>query len=411
MILVQNHLQQLSGSKIGYLIFICFCLAACSPKVGTNKLPKTATEKVVEKPAAQPDKKITEAKISLLIPFNLNKANIRSISKAEMEKSAMAIDFYQGFTMGIDSAASTGMNFHVNVLDTRDNTVQITSLIKSGQLSGSNLIVGPVFPEGIKFMTNFSIANSIPVVSPLAASNPDEFNNPNLISIVNNIQLHAVKMGDYIVKSYDPSKTVVVLISTRKSDDEILGAPLRNYFQQGKGNRFTFEEYSSVFTMEMKMVPGKQYLVLVASSNRKFVMPTLDKLAKMKNNGSQITLFGHPNWIKQDYNTDRLQALNTKITSSYSVDYKSRDVIAFVKAYRKAYNFEPGEYAFKGFDIGFYFGKMLAEHGAGYVKYLRHEKYKGLQNSFEFIKDDKVGYINTSLSLLEYKNYALNQVE
>ena len=411
MILVQNHLRQLSGNKIGYLIFICFCLAACSPKVGTNKLPTTATEKKVEQPAAKPDKKFTEANIALLIPFNLNKAKIKTANKAEMEKSAMAIDFYQGFTLGIDSAAASGMNFHVNVLDTRDNTIQITSLIKSGQLHSSHLIVGPVFPDGIKFITNFSIANNIPVVSPLAATNPDEFSNPNLISITNNIRLHAAKMGEYIVKSYDPAKTVVVLISTKKPDDELLGAPLRTYFQQGKGNRFAFEEYSSVFSMEMKMVPGKHYLVLLSSSDRKFVMPTLDKLVKMKNNSSQLMLFGHPNWIKQEYNTDKLQALNTKVTSSYTIDYKSQPVIAFIRKYRKAYNFEPGEYAFKGFDIGFYFGKMLAEHGAGYVKHLRQEKYKGLHNSFEFIKDDQAGYLNTSLSLLEYKNYALNPVE
>jgi len=411
MILVQNHLRQLSGNKIGYLIFICFFLAACSPRLGTNKLPKTATEQKVQKAAEKPDKKLTEANISLLIPFNLNKAKIGSMSKAEIEKSAMAIDFYQGFTMGIDSAASTGMNFHVNVLDTRDNAIQITSLINSGKLSASNLIVGPVFPDGIKFITNFSITNNIPVVSPLAATNPDEFNNPNLISVVNNIQLHAAKIGDHIVKAYDPSKTVVVLISTKKPDDEVLAAPLRAYFQEGKGSRFTFEEYSSVYTMEMKMVPGKKYLVLVSSSDRSFVIPTLDKLAKMKNNGSQIELYGHPNWIKQDYNTDKLQALKTKVTSSYTVDYKSQAVVSFVKKYRLVYNFEPGEYAFKGFDIGFYFGKMLARHGVGYLRYLHQEKYKGLHNSFEFIRNEKVGYFNTSLSLLEYKNFALNPVQ
>jgi len=161
----------------------------------------------------------------------------------------------------------------------------------------------------------------------------------------------------------------------------------------------------------MKMVPGKQYLVMVASSDRQFVMPTLDKLAKMKNNGSQLLLFGHPNWVKQEYNTDKLQALRTKVTSSYWVDYKSKAAIAFVRKYRTTYHFEPGEYAFKGFDIGFYFGKLLSEHGAGFMKHLKQEKYKGLHNSFDFIRDEKAGYINISLSLLEYKNYALNPVE
>jgi len=412
MILVQNHLQQLSGNKLWYLIFICSCLAACSPKTRTNKSTSDATENKADQQAVKTEKKLTEANISLLIPFNLNKAQIVSGNKSELEKSAMAIDFYQGFKMGIDSAASaTGMDFHINVLDTRDNNVQITSIIKSGKLSSSNLIVGPVFPDGIKFITNYSIANNIPVVSPLAATHPDEFNNPNLISIVNNIQLHALKIGDYISKEYNPDKVIVVLISTKKSDDETLGSPLRKYFQQGKGTRFSFEEYSSVYSMESKTVPGKQYLVMVSSTDRQFVIPTLDKLMKMKNKGGQIVLFGHPNWSKQEYNTEKLQALQTKITSSYRIDYKNQAVISFVKKYRLAYSFEPGEYAFKGFDIGFYFGKLLAEHGANYIKYLPQEKYKGLHNSFSFTRDMNIGYLNTSLLLLEYKDYTLNPVE
>lgn len=411
MILVQNRLQQLSGNKIWCLIFICSCLAACSPKARTNKLPAKVIEKKEEKPIVKAEQRLTEAKISLLMPFNLNKDKIASVSKAEMEKSALAIDFYQGFKLGIDSAASAGMNFRVNVLDSRDSRAQLISLIESKALLSSNLIVGPVFPEGIKLITNYSILHKIPVVSPLAATNPDEFNNPNLISVVNNIELHAGRIGEYIRHAYDPGKTVVVLISTRKSDDEMLGKPLRTYFQKGKGDRFTFEEYSSVYTMEMRMVPGKQYVVLLASSDRQFVVATLDKLFKMKSNGSQLELFGHPNWIRQDYNTDKLQALNTKITSSYRIDYKSQAVISFIKRYRQAYHFEPGEYSFKGFDTGFYFGKLLAEHGTDYLRYLTQEKYRGLHNSFSFTREEGVGYLNTSLLLLEYKNYALNPVE
>lgn len=159
------------------------------------------------------------------------------------------------------------------------------------------------------------------------------------------------------------------------------------------------------------MVAGKKYVVLLSSTDWQFVTPTLDKLVKIKNNGGRIDLFGHPNWIKQDYNTDKLQALNTKITSSYLVDYKSVPVISFVRKYRLAYNFEPGEYSFKGFDVGYYFGKLLAEHGANYLKYISKEKYKGLHNSFSFINGGNVGYLNTSMFLLEYKNYALNPVE
>jgi ABC-type branched-subunit amino acid transport system substrate-binding protein len=409
MILVQNRPLQLSGNKLGWILLSCFCLGACSPKVKTTHVPpKNEVKK--EKETVKETKKFTEANISLLLPFNLNQYKSRTATKAEIEKSAMVIDFYQGFKMGIDSAASKGLNFRIKVLDTRDNPSQVSTLIKSGQLAGSDLIVGPVFPDGIKFMTNYSIAGHVPVVSPLAASSPDEFNNPNLISIVNNIGLHAARIGDYIKKEYDPAKIVVVLINPKKSSDELMGSPVRNYFQQGKTG-FSFQEYSSVYTMETNIVPDKQYVIILSSSDRQFVVATIDKLVKMKNNGLKADLFGHPNWIKQNYSTEKLQLLNTKITSSYTVDYKSSAVAVFIKNYRKTYSFEPGEYAFKGFDTGLYFGRLLAAYGADYMRHLTNEKYNGLHNSFAFVKDQATGYINTSLSLLEYKNYTLKPIE
>eukprot|EP01133_Synstelium_polycarpum_P003026 gene3026-3474_t len=313
----------------------------------------------------------------------------------------MAIDFYQGFKMGIDSAASAGLNFKLQVFDTRDDNTRIENLIRNNSLLQSNLIVGPVFPDGQKYIAAYAAKNDLTIVSPLAASQPSEFGNPNLVSIVNNIDLHAGKIGNYISRRYNPENTVVVLISTKKEADEILGAPLRTYFQSEKGKKFKFEEYASAFSLETKASKAKKYAILLSSSDRPFVAATIDKLLKMQKAGFNIDLFGHPDWVKQNYTTEKLQALNTIVTSSYKVNYKSPAVIDFIRKYRTAYNFEPSEYAFKGFDIGYFFGHLLGEHGESYRKYLTKEKYKGLHNSFSFIYDDQNGYINTSLMAFE----------
>ncbi|WP_316841659.1 amino acid ABC transporter substrate-binding protein [Pedobacter gandavensis] len=409
MISVQNHPLQLSGNKYWLIICIAFLFSACSPKIrkSANKNPEgQGKEKEIEKAV----ERFTQANISLLIPFRLNQINLKTASKAEVDKSAMAIDFYQGFKLGVDSAASLGLNFKLNVYDTRDSNAQIDALLSRGTLTYSNLMVGPVFPQGIKHITSYSIARNIPVISPLAATHPSEFNNPNLISVVNNIDLHAAKIVNYIAKSYAPENTIVVLINPKTSSDEVVAGPLRQYFKTNK-KAFVLQEYPSVFSMETKMQKGKEYVVIVTSSDRKFVVPTLDRLLKIKNKGYDLNLFGHPDWIKQNYNVDKLQALNTSITSSYHVNYRSAKTVEFIKKYREAFRFEPSEYSFKGFDIGFYFGKLFAEHGADYLKYLTKEKYEGLHNSFDFYHDDKLGYINTSLMLLRYKNFAINIVE
>jgi len=408
MILAQNHQPQLSGNKYWIIILSALLLSACSPKIKpvTKKPEPPKQVEKIEKPA----EKFKQANISLLVPFRLNEIKLKTATKAEVEKAAMAIDFYQGFKLGVDSAAALGQNFKLKVYDTQDNNTQIAGLIDNGGLVGSNLIVGPVFPDGLKYITNYSISRNIPIVNPLAASQPSEFVNPNLISIVNNIDLHAEKIGNYIAKNYNPANTVIVLINPKTASDEVFAKPLRTYFANAK-KPFTVQEYGSVFTMETKVVKGKQYVILVSSSDKKFVVPTLDKLMKLKKTGLNVSVFGHPDWIKQNYSTDQLQALNTIVSSSYKVDYTRPEVNNFIKKYRLLFNFEPGEYAFKGFDIGYYFGRLLSIYGEDYIKHLTRENYKGLHNSFRFKHDHELGYINTSLMLLRYKNFALNIVE
>ena len=413
MISAQNHLQRLSGNKILITLAFGLLISACSPKIQPKSTPTPAApEKAKERPANAPEpKKFTEATISMLLPFKLNQINIKAPTKAEVEKAALAIEFYQGFMLGIDSAASSGFNFKINVLDTRDYNAQIESVMKSGELAKSNLLVGPVYPDGQKYIANYTIANKLPIVSPLAASMPQEFNNPNLISIVNNISLHVQKIGGHVIKNHNSENAGVVLINPKHSDDEVFAAPLRQYFTNLKNKKFSFEEYASVFSMEMKLQKNKKYVILMSSSNKQFVTASVDKLIKMQRAGLNVSLYGHPNWTKQSYPAEKLQALNTIVSSSYRVDYRRPAVIQFVKQFRQAYQFEPGEYAIKGYDVGLFFGNLIAKSGPDFLNQITKHNYRGLHNGFHFVHDDKLGYINTSLMLLQYKNFALNTIE
>ena len=410
MISAQNHQLRLSGNKYYLIVLVSVLFAYCSPKVvktvQKQSEPSKKTEETVQKPVA----KFSEATISLLVPFKINGLNLKTATKAEVEKSAMAIDFYQGFKLGLDSAAASGLNFKLKVFDTGDNTAKLESVIQNGSLDNSNLVVGPVYPDGLKHIRNFILSKNITLVNPLAATNPKELNNPNMITIVNNIDLHAEKIGEYIVKHNDPVKTVIVLINPKGNDDELMAVPIRKFFDNPKYS-FFFQEFASVFTMDTRMIKNKKYVIILSSSEKKFVTATIDKLIKMKNAGLSVDLYGHPDWTKQSYSADKLQALNTIVSSSYKVDYARKDVSAFIRKYRLNYRFEPGEYSYKGFDIGFYFANLMATHGKNYMQFLTKDKYRGLHNSFSFTYDPKMGYLNTSLMLLKYQNFALNVIE
>lgn len=410
MISAQNHQLRLSGNKYYLVLLVSILFAYCSPRVVKTaerpSEPTKKTEEAIQKPVA----KFSDATISLIVPFRVNGLNLKTATKAEVEKSAMAINFYQGFKLGLDSAAASGLNFKLKVFDAGDNTAKLETLIQNGSLDNSNLIVGPVYPDGLKHIRNFILSKNISLVNPLAATNPKELNNPNMITIVNNIDLHAEKIGEYVVKHNDPVKTVVVLINPKGNDDELMAMPIRRFFENPKYS-FFFQEFASVFTMDTRMIKNKKYVIILSSSEKKFVTATIDKLIKMKNAGLSVDLFGHPDWTKQSYSTDKLQALNTIVSSSYKVDFARKDVSSFIRKYRFNYHFEPGEYSYKGFDIGFYFASLMATHGKNYIQFLNKDKYKGLHNSFSFVYDPKMGYLNTSLMLLKYQNFALKVVE
>jgi len=406
MILVRNRQQLLSGNKLLSLLAFIVVFAACSPKI-TKPVATAPAKPVEQKPVA----KFTQGNISVFIPFQLNQFNLKTVTKAQIGKADMALDFYQGLMLGIDSAANEGLNFKVNVFDTRDDNSQLAVLSKREVVKASNLMIGPVFPDGVKYMSQFSEANKMPMVSPLAASKPTEFNNPYLISVVNNIEQHGTKIADYIAKQYKADQSIVVLINTKKSSDEQFAAPIRKQFAQKHPN-FVVQEFTSTFIFETKMVKGKKYAVILCSDDAAFVSPSLTKLYRLKNvAGYPIQLFGHPNWAKQTYNIDQLQNLQTVLSSSYHIDYKSKPVVDFIKSYRAKYEFEPTEYAFKGFDTGYYFGKLMAKHGLSYLDFLVKENYKGLHNDFDFGYDAEYGFYNKHLMLLQYKNTSLINIE
>lgn len=406
MISVQNPRQLLNGSRL-LLAFVALCLVACSPKVAQP--PKAAKTKLPETKTDKPARRFSQAGIAVFVPFSLDEINLKKPTKAGVDKASLAIDFYQGFLMGIHAASGLGLDFKLNIYDTRDDTAHLSALLKKTAVKEASLIVGPVFPAGLAHIKTYALANKIPVVSPLAASPPADFANPYLISVVNDIDRHAEKMAKYIGKNF--ATGVVAIINGRSSTENQFASPLKALLRADYPH-VTVKEFTSAYALETQMDKGKQYAVVVCSDNPKFVEPTLFKLYRLsKIAGYNINLFGHPNWIKQSYNIERLQALKTILTTSYWVDYKSQQVLQFVRGYRAKYSFEPTEYSFKGYDEGFYFGSLMAKYGENFTSFLTKEKYKGLHNSFDFAFHPQQGYYNTQLFLLQYKNIALTVVD
>jgi hypothetical protein len=425
MISVRNRRLPLSGNNRLAWVFALLIMAACSPKVRptvktvpnnpaatqTGK-PSTVTKPVT--PAKQVTKSNSETSaIALLLPFSLDKLNsARGYSKADLKKANLAIDYYQGFKLGLDSLTAEGYNYKLQVYDTKDEPGYTHSLSNNPAIRNSNLIVGPVFPEGIKSFTGRPVTIKKPILSPLSPLPPAFFNNPNLITVNPPLEYHAFHVAKYI-NSKMKARNVYILKSGFSEDNKYIVPFIKamDSLSRKKVNVTTFTVVRGSLTALLPKLNNKvENVFIVPSVNQSFLLVTfrwLDTLAKHY----PVTVFGHPNWEKFSFlKPDILQRLKTHITSAERVNYHTQNTINFIKAYRKNFNSEPTSYAYKGFDEAMYFGEVLAQEDNEITRLDRHD-YKALHNDFHFEKKSGTGWVNTYVSLLKYANFELKQVE
>lgn len=416
MISVRNRLPPLNGNKWFLFLIIGLIAASCSPKVRPVIQPaKKQAEKPVEntKPENKPIKPaaLKVSTISLILPFGLNHlAAGASYSAVSLKEADIAVGYYRGFKLALDSLAAMGYNFKLLVYDSKDEKAQAHSLANNPAIRGSGLIVGPVFPEAIKSFTATYFNAHQPIVSPLSPASPATFKNPGLITIIPPLEYHAWSAARYINSKIRPEK--IFILRSGYSDENEYIIPFKKAIDSLSGRRIKVVVFTVIHGQLSTLVPqlsvtGKNVFVVPATDQHflTITMQALDTLAQ----SYPVSVFGHPNWINFTFlKADLLQRLDTHITSADKVNYKAANTVTFVRNYRKAYHTEPSSFAIKGFDEGLYLGKLLATDSLGNIT---QNDFKGIHNNFHFQKKPGLGWVNTHINILKYINFELKQVE
>src|SRR5690606_34788757 len=353
MILVRNLLLPLNGSRCLLGLSVLVLLAACTPKVRVLRAPGSDVPVKTEKPTEEEETtgKSAEAdaidfnQIALLLPFELDKANPHAPSAADIKRSAMALDFYQGFKIGLDALSAEGANFKLNVLDSRDDAAENARIAKLDEVQDAALVVGPVYPKEIEvFGFNAKLGQTLQI-SPLAASMPSEFNLSNLVTMTAPLPVHVKALAAHIADQYQPGD-VVIFYQTPDQGGKQLLAPLKTEIRKLKGGNIRVVDAEDEESLESRVHLDGRNLVVLATTNRYEVSPILAQLRRLKEELSyDIQLFGHPGWAKLGFDAaDGLAAFKTRITASYYVDSGAEDVRRFNQQYQSEFGIAPTEF-------------------------------------------------------------------
>lgn len=416
MILVQNHRQLLSGNKALAFMLFFWILGACSPKIQKPAKPaqepgleKKDNKQVEEEKKKVPSEESQLAKISLILPFEVHKLDLSaSATRSGLSKADLAIDYYQGFKMALDSLTASGYNFKLQVFDSKDDRLKLQSLAFNPQVRLSDLIVGPVFPDEIKSFSAVSGAANKPLVSPLSPASPSEYKNENLITIIPPLEYHSYGAAEFVKKKLNPQK--VFILKSGYNDDNKYSIPFKTAIDSLGKKTIAIVEKTITKGNLADIIPqfstSSENVIIIPSDKQAFLQMIIRSLDDISSE-FPITVIGHPSWAKASYlRAEVLQKLKTRITSSDNVDYKDPLTINFINNYRKAFEYTPGEYAIKGFDEGWYFGKLLASDPQA-LKNLNRFSLQLLHNKFDFIKTSNGGWVNRHVYIMKYEDFEL----
>lgn len=401
--------------KIFFVLALTLGVASCSPKVGVLRAPghtnttvnTTANNSDAETTAnahTTKGSKFNQRNIALLLPFQLHQIEAKTVNNSDVKRAALALDFYQGFELGLKELSKKNGSYDLHVLDTRDNVKVVSTLAMSKDLANASLVVGPIYPQEIKSFGDSFLDKEVLQINPLSASMPTEFNLPNLVSITPPIKAHSNAIANRVAKDFKTGD-IIIIFNTNDSDSRQFLNGMSAAIKHAKATATVVSVASIAQLNENLSLDGANYIIS-GTTDKVQLKSLVDNLtSKYLENYYGINLFGHPLWDRYDFSMyEDFSNLNPVITTESNLKTWSTAVKSFKDTYVASFGVNPSDASYKGYDSAIYFGGLIGKYGAGNISdKLVKDSFNGIYSSYKFMHNTDYGYVNESVFFKIYR--------
>ena len=299
----------------------------------------------------------TVVKVALLLPFYLDfndslKVNNRG-KNMTYPKSKVALDFYFGFQLAIDSLTQLGYKIDLMVLDVPNDSV-FESILTSNILYDREYIFGPIYIRQFEELAKFyGYDTKKKLISPLSYMSVKN----NYLNVYQSVPLSQVQIDvlvNYLLRSNNSDKLILL---GQENEDELISYAKKKLSLQIMNKRcqvFTFNkaELSDRDFLKSKLRSDKN-IIIVPSNDRSFVSRLLPVLGSMED--TLFSIYGLDTWNRFD-NLDYydLVNLNVHLPSIFMYD-NSEFYSDFLLNYYQKYFSYPEKYAYSAYQQSMYF--------------------------------------------------------
>ncbi len=361
----------------------------------------------------------SEYNIALFLPFNIDVENPVEVDKvlsgnAELtNKTSIALQFYEGALLAIDSLKKMKFNGKVYVYDVDDkDSSQMRTILKKAELTKMDLIIGPLYGTSFMPVAKFAKEHSIPIVSPFTSSNKILFNNPYVCKVSPSTILQVEQMAHFVTDTFKTQN--IILVNSQSTKEYPYFTAFRKTANENllKAGRALSDSVKLVFNINalqgMLTLDKINVVVVPVFNNQSFVSDFVSKLNVLRDK-YKIVLFGMQSWINYDnMDYEYLNNLSLHVPASGFVEYTNPTSQNFIRKYRDRFKTDPDMYGFQGYDVTYYFLSSLQKYGGGFLNNLSTNYYKGIETGFRFSQfPSDSGFENKHVYILKYQDYKL----
>ncbi len=334
--------------------------------------------------------------------------------------SVSFVEMYEGILLAADTLRSLGLNINLSVWDIKQDTIALTGLISSGALDNMDLIIGPVYSNNLALIAPYANERKIPVVSPVPLINNNVLiNNPCLFMEHPYVDTAQDQLAKKISEYYDHN---IVFIHTDISRNDPVTRRFRDKIFEEMSYRLPFENirfrelvfYSrskfdndSINRLSHALSDQMKNLVIIASDDDPVMSESITEIHNLSRK-YDVKVLGYPE-MRTILNLDPRYYfdLGIMLYTPYWIDFSANDVIKFNARFREKFNTQPPEisFAWKGYDIAYYFLSGLAIHKKLFIDYPQIHNPDLLETEFDFRRKSQAdGFENKKLFFIRFTN-------
>ena len=349
-------------------------------------------------------------KVSIMLPFTTRNKNL------DFEKDRtlnIVTDFYLGALEALDYVKKQGLSVSARIFDTQNSKAEISNILKLHNFDDEDAIIGPMFLDNVKFLSENLKKDTIAIISPVSSKDHSLFASRNMIKEIPSEEILTNKILDYIINNYDGQHLVV--IADEEQENVIRMNKIINKLNAVDSIQDVVilkpeEGYIKPDLFRETILDIKENWIVLITDDKVLINDVVQNLGVLPEEFN-LTLF----CSKYGKNYDRvdnnfLARVNFHYPTTNFINYEDIEVQEFIKKYKSKNFVEPSEYAFKGFDIT-------------YDALMRLATYPDVNNAFDggisarmsckfhYVKKPNKGFENNGVFLIKYDGLNLVDVE